>query len=134
MFDPPFDERARQDDFTRILAQRYDAPITLLPPGVELENMWWAGRMSHGAPDLVNSMSTPDKVDITLSYKGGRFRRYRDRFSLDTEMIKGTTYSVSSDSAPGRMKTIAQSIKKLADQGQETNRLLKTIASRAPRD
>ncbi|WP_146751997.1 hypothetical protein [Microbacterium sp. SMR1] len=132
-FDPPFSEEQRQDGLTDTLAKRYDRATPILPPGSELTNVWWAGGVtttSHN--ELVNHMKTPDEVTVSVSYKGNRWRRYSDTFTLHVDAIKLTTTSVSSTSMPGRMKTLAESAKKIADELRATNRQLREIERRLP--
>lgn len=107
-FDPPLSDEDRKDGLTDMVAKRYDAAIALLPPGSELTNTWWRGK-NTGTNELVNGLNTPEEVSVTVSYKGNRIRQYRDTFPLHADIIKLTTYSVSSTSTPGRMKTIAES-------------------------
>ena len=108
-FDPPLTEEERKDELTDFVAKRYDNPIPLLPPGSELTNTWWGGGITPGGGnEVTNQLNTPDEVAVSVSYKGNRFRRYCDKFTLSADTIKLKTYSVSSTSMPGRMKTIAE--------------------------
>lgn len=130
-FDPPLTEEDRKDELTDFVAKRYDKPIPLLPPGSELTNTWWGGGISPGGgSELTNRLNTPDEVAVSVSYKGNRFRRYRDKFSLSADTIKLRTYTVSSTSMPGRMKTIAESLKSIATQTKATNSLIHDIGRR----
>lgn len=131
-FDPPFSADDRRDDLTDVLATRYDSPTPLLPPGSELTNVWWSGTSRGGGNELVNHLSTPDEVTVSVSYKGNRWRRYSDTFTLHVDSIKLKTSSVSSTSMPGRMKTLAESAKKIADELRATNRQLREIERRLP--
>jgi hypothetical protein len=132
-FDPPLSKENREDELTDFVAKRYDNPIPLLPPGSELTNTWWGGGVGPGSGnELVNRLSTPDEVVVKVSYKGNRVRRYRDEFSLSADTIKLRTYTVSSTSMPGRMKTIAESMKTIAKQSTATNRLIHDIGRRLP--
>src|SRR5680860_4204 len=127
-FDPPLSEDDRKDELTDFVAKRYDNPIPLLPPGSELTNTWWGGGIAPGSGnELVNRLSTPEEVVVKVTYKGNRILRYRDEFALSADTIKLKTYTVSSTSMPGRMKTIAESIKTIAKQSTATNRLIHDI-------
>jgi hypothetical protein len=124
-FDPPLSQDDRKDELTDFVAKRYDKPIPLLPPGSELTNTWWGGGTApDSGNELVNRLSTPDEVVVKVTYKGNRFLRYRDAFALTADTIKLKTYTVSSTSMPGRMKTIADSMTSLAKQSTATNRLI----------
>ena len=131
VFDPTLTEEDRSDGLTDMVAKRYDSPIPLLPPGSELTNTWWRGK-NTGGNELVNGLNTPEEVQVNVSYKGNRIRRYRDTFQLHADTIKLTTYSVSSASTPGRMKTIADSLKTVATELKNTNRQLRDIGRRLP--
>lgn len=129
-FDPPFDDEQRADDLTGVLAERYGKSIPLLPPGSELTNIWWSGTSAGGGNELVNHLRTPDEVKVSVSYKGNRWRRYRDTFTLHVDTIKLKTSSVSSTSMLGRAKTIAESLKSIATQTAATNKLIHDIGRR----
>ena len=130
-FDPPLTEEERKDELTDFVAKRYDNPIPLLPPGSELTNTWWGGGITPGGGnELTNQLNTPDEVAVSVSYKGNRFRRYCDKFTLSADTIKLKTYSVSSTSMPGRMKTIAESWTSIAHQSKATHSRMPDIGRR----
>lgn len=130
-FEPQLTAEDRKDELTDFVAKRYDAPIPLLPPGGELTNTWWGGGMSpNGGNELINRLSTPEEVAVTVSYKGNRLRRYSDTFQLSADTIKLRTYTVSSTSMPGRMKSITESLKSIATQTKATNSLIHDIGRR----
>jgi hypothetical protein len=130
-FDPPFTDEQRTEVRTDFVAKRYDDPIPLLPPNGELSNTWWSGGMPPlGGDELVNTLNTPDKVGVKVSYKGNRFRRYRDEFQLTADTMKLITSSVSSTSVPGRIGSIAASLKSIAIQTTATNKLVHDIGRR----
>ena len=111
-FDPPLE---LPDDTSQLvtpfLVKRYRNPIPVLNPGQELLNIWWAGMLAAERTGLINSEPTPDQVTVNVSYKGRRLRRIHDSYQLNTETVRMTTYSVSSDSPRGRLKTIDESLK-----------------------
>ncbi|MCS6553988.1 hypothetical protein NYQ31_09780 [Curtobacterium flaccumfaciens] len=96
------------------LVQRYQRAIPVLNPGQLLSNTWWAGQAGSGA-GLTNREPTPDEVRVDVSYKGLGWSRIRDSFDLTIETVTLTTYSVSSTSTKGRMKTIDESLRKIRD-------------------
>ncbi|HEY4226029.1 MAG TPA: hypothetical protein VGM70_09465 [Pseudolysinimonas sp.] len=120
-FDPPFGPDERQHRLTEILAQRYDDVIPLLPPSVEVPNLWWSG------PPMTNTLKTPNKVRVTITYKGNRLRSYKEIIPLDAEWMKRGTYSVSSTSTPGRMKTISEALGTIAKEASGARRELRDI-------
>ncbi|MGO4300408.1 hypothetical protein [Leifsonia sp. RAF41] len=129
-FDPPLSAEDRQETRTDFVARRYDRTIPLLPPGSELSNTWWGGRVAAGGNELVNGLNTPDEVTVSVRYKGNRIRYYSDQFALSADTMKLTTYSVSSTSMRGRMKTIAESLTSLATQTKGINGLIYDIGRR----
>jgi hypothetical protein len=127
-FNPEFGEEPRKDRMTEILAQRFDATMPLLPPGVEVSNLWWSSRPEQGSTKTVNALKTPDNVTVTISYKGNRIRRYKEVIPLDSRWMKLDSSSVSSDSLKGHSKTVAQSVKVIADAVRPGLRALQEIA------
>ena len=107
---------------TPYLIQRYAKPIQVLNPGQTLSNIWWSGELVGN--ELVNAEPTPDEVTIFLEYGGTRRKRFTDEFSLSVDTVKLTTYSVSSTSIKGRLKTIEGALK-------ESAAALKTIAGKS---
>lgn len=114
-FDPPLVMPA---DSTRLMAQfivkRYERPIPVLNPGQVLSNTWWAGQAGPG-DELTNREPTPDEVRVDVSYKGIGWRRIKESFDLTIEMVTLTTYSVSSTSIKGRLKSVDESLRKIRD-------------------
>ena len=123
---PAFEETALADKLVRMIADRYESPIGVLPPGVELTNVWWSGS-DQGDNELVNHIATPDDVTVRVSYKGNRFRRYNNTFALEAKSMKLKTYSVSSTSMPGMTKSIRDSLKTLSTEIKQINRYLRSI-------
>jgi hypothetical protein len=114
-FDPPIviPEGAEAHSAPYLL-KRYARPIPVLNPGQLLSNTWYSARDLGGA-DLENSEPTPDNVRVSVSYRGLGVRRIRDSFDLTVEIVALTTFSVSSTSYRGRLKTIDASLKKIGE-------------------
>lgn len=72
---------------------------------------------------MVTAEPTPDEVTVFLEYGSTRRKRFTDEFSLSVDTVKLTTYSVSSISIKGRLKTIEGALK-------ESAAALKTIAGK----
>lgn len=72
--------------------------------------------------DLENSEPTPDEVRVHVHYKGSGKSQYCDSFPLHVDIVKMTTYSTSSDSLPGRLKTMDASLKQIAGATQQLSR------------
>lgn len=127
-FDPTFEEEQRKDHMVEALAQRYDKPVPLMPPGSEITNVWWA--LDFTAPNRSgkNRYPTPDEALIVITYKGNRVRRYKEKIKLDTNWMKGDTSTVSSASRPGLEKQNTDSLKKIAEESRAARVLLHDIA------
>lgn len=114
-FDPPL---VMPSDTSRLVApfivKRYERPIPVLNPRQVLSNIWWAGEAGPGN-ELTNREPTPDEVRVSVSYKGLGWRRITDSFDLTIEMVTLTTYSVSSTSTKGRLKSVDESLRKIRD-------------------
>ena len=65
-------------------------------------------------------------MNVSVSYKGLSWKRIKDSFDLTIETVTLTTYSVSSTSNKGRLKTIDESLRKIRDH-------LSTIATKVGR-
>lgn len=109
-FDPPL--TAPEDEgVTRYLIERYRDPIPTIAPGQELANVWFTGRPDRDHPDgMRNAEPTPDSVVVSISYRGSGQAQFRDLFPLTTDLVKMTTFSHSSDSIPGRIKSMQQAL------------------------
>lgn len=109
---------------TPFLIKRYADPIPAVAPGQDLRNIWWSGAVGHGN-DLENSEPTPDEVRVNVQYRGSGKSQYCDSFSLHVDIVKMTTYSTSSDSLPGRLKTMDASLKQIAGATQQLSRFFR---------
>lgn len=114
-FDPvlvvPGDGRRYVTEYT---VRRYAKPIPTLAPGQRLSNIWWSGHMAPGGTSLISEEPTPEECTVTIEYWDDRRRRYHDDFPLVVDTMLTTTYSVSSTSIKGRMKSIDESLEKVA--------------------
>ncbi|KAF0833882.1 hypothetical protein [Ornithinibacter aureus] len=99
---------------TPFMLRRYAQPIPVLAPGQELRNIWWSGEVVTGSIELQNREPTTDEVKVSVTYRGPGRRRYSDTYSLHVDIVKMTTYEVSSDSLPGRLETIDKSLRRLS--------------------
>jgi len=95
------------------IVQRYRDPIPAIAPGVELRNIWWAGRPGSGNK-MINGEPTPDNFTVSVSYRGLGKGTLSDEFPLRVEVMTLTTYSVSSTSLKGMVKLMTQSLSKIA--------------------
>ena len=127
-FDPPFDEEARKDHMVKSLAQRYDKPVPLLPPGSEITNVWWALDFRAAEHSGKNRYPTPDEATVTIIYKGNRRRPYSEKIKLDTNWMKGDTSTTSSSSRPGLAKQNTEALKNIAAEARAGRFLLRDIA------
>lgn len=113
-FDPPITIPKGSDGrMTKYLIQRYASPVPVLSPQQQLTNIWWSGH-NTGGNELTNSEPTPDRVTVHVAYDGLGRRRLKQSYPLNIETIQMTTLSVSSTSFKGRLKSIDQSLNKIA--------------------
>jgi len=113
-FDSPFGDSDGAERLTSAIRTRYEKRIPCLAPGGELTNLWWMGIAGGSDGVLVNKLETPDKVRVTVSYKGNRRCRYSDTYDLDSGPMLLTTSSISSTSLRGRLKTITEALSGIA--------------------
>ncbi|GAA1223317.1 hypothetical protein [Rhodoglobus aureus] len=125
--DPPFGPTESNDRMVNALEERYEKPVPLLPPGSEITNVWWALDFTAPNKSGKNRYSTPDEAVMTITYKGNRFRRYKGRIKLDTNWMKGSTSTVSSDSRPGLEKQNTEALKKIAAEVRSARMHLRDI-------
>jgi len=67
-----------------------------------------------------NRTTLPDGTKATIEYRGNRIRRFKETFGLDLSVVKEGSDSISSDSFPGRMKSIDGSLKDLVKHAKTT--------------
>lgn len=120
-FDPPITADRSDGTTGYLVPRRYSKAISALAPTQEMSNAWFLPHVGSGNVVIGNRTSLPDSVQVTVSYKGNRLRRYTDIFNLDLSIVKEDSTSESSTSLPGRiksvdgsLKTIAESLKKMA--------------------
>ena len=99
---------------TEYTIRRYARPIHVLAPGQALSNIWWSGHAAPGGTSLISEEPTPEECTVTIEYADDRHRRFRDHFLLVIDTMLTTTYATSSTSTKGRLKTIDESLKKIA--------------------
>lgn len=111
-FEPPIpDPHDPSQSVTPFLKQRYASVIPALSPGQELSNIWWSGH--GGAKELENFEPTPDRCKVSLQYRGVRKKVFRECYFIDVDLVKLTTYSVSSTDPGERVGQIAKAIDKI---------------------
>lgn len=99
----------------RLIARRYKKELGHLSPGQALTNTWVTYVAAPGSSnELVPQWDVPEKCTVTLRYRRGWWRRYRERFVLETEVIGSTSRTVSTDSELGVRKSLAQNAGALA--------------------
>ncbi|QZQ54444.1 hypothetical protein KZI27_14150 [Curtobacterium sp. TC1] len=115
-FDPAItlpEARRLESLATTTLIRRYSRPIPNLAPGQEMSNTYWIG-VDGGSNKRVNGEPTPERVTVTVRYRGLGRRWLRDSFMLDLDIVTLTTWAVASDSIRGRINEIAASLKDIA--------------------
>lgn len=128
-FDPALDP-AESDRLGQIVRSRFGRTFDTINPGQRLSNTWWAGSLGAGGK-LENVMTLPEQVTVEVSYNGLGRRRISETFKLDVADMLETTYSESSTSVKGRLKTIDKSLK---DASQSLSGINRTLAAAERRD
>ena len=114
-FDPeipdPAPEKATKS-WTPFLKRRYASPISVLTPGMELDNLYFVGRPGANG-QFENNEPTPPQVTVTISYDGPDETPYRDTFDLDIGLLRQRTYAESSTSPEGQAKEALKLLKRI---------------------
>lgn len=116
-FDPPIsipEDRKDEPLVVSYLIQRYSVPIPTIAPGQELSNSYWVGEQ-RGAR-IENSEPTPERVRVTVRYRGIGRRWLSESFVLAVDTITLNTWaeSHSTSSVENRLKSVADSLKAIA--------------------
>ncbi|WP_421735971.1 hypothetical protein [Cellulomonas sp.] len=134
-FDPPLVvPEGFGRNVTDHIIRRYSSALSGLAPSQTFRNVWWAGHMVAGSSDLENAEPTPDQVAVAINYTDDRGRPYSDTFALDVLNLLQETYSVSSTSVKGRLKTIDASLKTTSKALETVARVAKAANRRASGD
>lgn len=104
-FDPEMVPTTNSESTQPFIAKRYKNRIPSLGPGQELTNVVVIDDKDESKSDL------PWDLTISISYKRGWVRRYRDEYRLLTETYTTHTYSTSTDSLAGRVKQIRDELR-----------------------
>lgn len=114
-FDPPIPDPSPEEagsSVTPYLKRRYEKPIPVLTPGMELDNLWFVAR----GPGMDNSEPTPDRCNVTIEYDdAGCTKTYKDSFVIDVDVIRKRTYTTSSAAPPSQMKEGVKALKSIAE-------------------
>lgn len=107
-FDPPLEPIGPKQATRPFLVKRYSEKISNLGPGQELTNVVHADLEAPDESDL------PLDVTVTITYKRGRLRRYKDEYRLVVEVYAQHTFRTSTDSVLGRLTQIKDQLRKLS--------------------
>lgn len=109
-FDPGLSADKSDGTMGYLLPRRYSKELSILAPGQELSNVWFYPKIVGNRVEG-NRTTLPDSTKVTIEYRGNRLRSFKETFELDLSVVKEGSDSVSSDSLPGRMKSIDKSLK-----------------------
>lgn len=110
-FDPPIpDPEDPATSVTPFLKRRYADRIPALTPGMELDNVWFAGS-PDGANGWRNDEPTPDRCDVTIACRSSDGVEYKDTFPIDVGLIRQRTHVSSSTSPDAQRKEMLKAIK-----------------------
>jgi len=114
-FDPPLPDPSPEQAETSLapfLKARYEKPIPVLTPGMELDNIYFTGQPSADGSGLKNAEELPDQVTVRIEYDATDGARYTDTYPLDVDIFRNRTYaSYNSRHYSERLKTIEQALK-----------------------
>jgi hypothetical protein len=115
-FDPPLvpdpSSSAGDNSAASVLLRLFAVPIATMAPGAEFDCVYyWHDFAGSGG----NIEDVPDQLNVKIAYDSSDGEHYEESYALDVEPFLAHTYVESSDSLPGRIKTINESLKKVAD-------------------
>lgn len=105
-FDPPIPD-GDIDSAAWRLRERYDAPISVIAPGQTFASSWWLNDYTLENPSSRNVHELPNEVTVTISYLGIDGESLSDEFALNAWLVLLEGLPVSSDSALGSLRRIA---------------------------
>lgn len=97
---------------TPSLKKRYANAISVMAPGMVLENIYYSGRID-GQGKFKNFEPVPDQVKVTLVYEDTGGSRFRDVFRLDINLLQTTTDATSSGAPEAQVKKIAKALESI---------------------
>ena len=110
-FDPPIAQPENPAGLaTPFMLVRYERPISVMTPGMELDNLYYVGQPGPDG-DIVNSEPTPDRVNVVLTYENDAGDDFQDVFELDVDTIRKRTWVTSSAAPEALMKQSAGHLK-----------------------
>lgn len=110
--DPKSDEAATM---TAATVRRFAKVISVLAPGAELRQIYYAGDVAPGSNKVKNSEPNPDTVKVTVKYRGeGKRKKYTDTFELDVHLIGLSTTGNSRDNPASQRRVVAEGVAALA--------------------
>ena len=88
---------------TPYLLKRYAAPIRVMTPGMELDNLYFLAEIG---PDrkYISKEPLPDTVTVKVAYKSDDGDPYSDEFPLDVKLLQQRTLVTPSGSPEGQAK------------------------------
>lgn len=111
-FDPPLPDpepsKAAQS-VTPFLKKRYASKISVMTPGMALENIYYSGELGP-ENKYGNFEPVPDQITVRIAYEDADGTPYVDAFHLDTDLIGLTTIARSSTAPEARLGEIAKSL------------------------
>ena len=118
-FDPDLGSPTPRQVIRPFLARRYADAIPVLAPGQELTNTIHVDQEDQDETDL------PFEVTVRIRYRRSRWRWYTDEFPLRTAVHTLRTWTTSTDSPDGRLKSIKEAL-------EGSRRALESISRKVP--
>jgi hypothetical protein len=112
-FDPPLPDpepsKAAQS-MTPFLKKRYESKISVMTPGMALENIYYSGAAGPGGK-YINFEPVPDQLTVRIAYEDADGNPYADAFHLDVELVGLTTIATSSTAPEAKLGEIAKALR-----------------------
>lgn len=135
-FDPPLPTSSRakdgQQSIIPFMVKRYANPVAVLPPGAELSNVYYAGRVGDGRA-AVNAEATAEAFTVTIAYRDDNGHNYEDDFPLDMNLVHTETEATGSSSPEAQLKIATQHLKTIAQSLANVARAAETVAEQGDR-
>jgi hypothetical protein len=127
-FDPPLPTAERASDGERsivpFIVRRYSKPITVLPPGRELSNVYYVG-----AGESSNAEGVPDQVTVLVTYRDDQQGQYTDVFPLDVDLVRNGTESTGSRSPERQLAKGVEHLKAVSTAVTKISREIPDVAA-----
>jgi hypothetical protein len=102
-FSPPIpqDDALPPNTTGSLIRMRYEKPISVLTPGMELDNIWYVAAPGDRNE---NDEGLADQFSVHFEYEGDDGTTWRDGFDLDVDLLRKRSYVTSSNDPREQIK------------------------------